>query len=450
MKLKGEGSWRTRKDGRLEYALPIGKTKNGNTKRKFFYGQTKKAILAKVETWRKKNLLGYGDALAKTGLETYLTDWLKSNTHWAETTRGTNEDFVRIYIVGLLGTYRIGDLTPLILDGWQKALRARGLSPRVLELSYALLNQALSRATDLELIPRNPLLKVARPHVPKVKRLVWTPEQARRFREVIREDRLEALWLIALLVGYRRSELLGLRWQDIDWEGHMLHMRHTVTFVRGQRIAREGGKNRSSLRSLIVPREIIETLAHRRVDLELERRAARASWREHDLVFPSAVGTALPESTLREHLDALCTRAGVPRLTPHGLRRTYTSLTRLKGLDIKVISERLGHSSVVTTQDIYQQTYLEQHEGAALSSEELLGASAVAECGETAGDPSHQKPAVNLRSNTDGEAQKARDAIPKNRVSELGAEDGTRTHTPLQALAPETNGASFPQLWRFL
>jgi integrase len=422
---KGEGSWRTRKDGRLEYALPIGKTSNGNTKRQFFYGKSKREILEQVAVWRKKRTLAYGHELERTSLRVYLKDWLESNTQWAHTTRATNEDYTRIYILPTLGDYRLCDLTPLVLEGWLKQLRTRNLSPRVLELSYALLNQALRRATDLELLSRNPLAKVPRPHVPKVKRLVWTPQQTRAFRETIRGDRFEALWLIAMLVGYRRSELLGLRWMDVDPDRRVLHMRHTVTFARGKRIVREGAKTRSSLRSLNVPQEVIAALHRRRDSWNLERVAAGKRWQENDLVFPSAVGTPLPESTLRTWLDKLCVRADVPRLTPHGLRRTYASLLRLKDVDIKVVSERLGHSSVVTTQDIYQQTYAEQHAAAALDSDALLGGVEATPKPTASTSDTHTQTAVNLRSNRLQVGEKKQDALRKKSVLNGGAEDGT-------------------------
>jgi integrase len=413
---KGEGSWRTRKDGRLEYALPIGKTPSGHTKRKSFYGDSKKEVLAQVEAWRKKKLLGLQERIVKLDLDELLDQWLESCTHWAQSTRHTNETFVKTYIRPYLGSYRLNDLTPVVLDGWQKILRGKNLSARVLELSYILLNQVLKRAVQLELLNRNPLSQIQRPRLVKVKRVVWTPEEASKFREAIRGDRLEALWLIAMLVGHRRSELLGLRWQDVDWQGAVLHMRHTVTFVGGKAIAREGAKTQSSLRSLKVSPEIMRALRVRQEERPFERVAALNRWREHDLVFPSEVGTPLPESTLREKLDALCLKAGVTRLTPHGLRRTYASLARLRGLDIKVVSERIGHASVVTTQDIYQQTYAEQHSTAALSSLELFGQS---------GKPGDlQRSAVNLRSKAWLRRQTKRTQLRKLRSSR-GAEEGT-------------------------
>jgi Phage integrase family len=142
-------------------------------------------------------------------------------------------------------------------------------------------------------------------------------------------------------------------------------------------------------------------------------------------VFPSAVGTPLPESTLRTWLDKLCVRADVPRLTPHGLRRTYASLLRLKDVDIKVVSERLGHSSVVTTQDIYQQTYAEQHAAAALDSDGLLGGVATALIPSSVTSDTHSKTAVNLRSNRLQVGEKKQDALRKKSVLNGGAEDGT-------------------------
>jgi Type ISP C-terminal specificity domain/Phage integrase family len=110
---------------------------------------------------------------------------------------------------------------------------------------------------------------------------------------------------------------------------------------------------------------------------DFERRAAGAKWQEYDLVFGSSVGTPVWESSLRRIKTRIATLANVPDLSVHAVRYTYTSLAVLRGLDIKVVSERLGHSTIRMTQDVYQQVYNQQRRGAALSSDQLLGKSAL-------------------------------------------------------------------------
>jgi integrase len=148
---------------------------------------------------------------------------------------------------------------------------------------------------------------------------------------------------------------------------------HSVVFLNGKSHAKDSLKTNASHRSLRVPAEILEALKERRRGYELERQLAGGSWMEGDYVFASSVGTPLHESTLRTQHRALIARAGVPYITLHEIRHTYTSLSRLAGVDVKEVSRRLGHASTRTTLDIYQHLYDEQDTAAALSSVALLG-----------------------------------------------------------------------------
>lgn len=236
-----------------------------------------------------------------------------------------------------------------------------------------MLNAVLTQAVRWGFIATNPADGAMRPPKSKTHRRVWTQEQARQFLGAIRGDRLEALYRILILAGPRRSELLGLRWSAINWQRSTIRLDHSVVFINGRRHAKDRLKNEASRRTFTVPREVITLLRARRKSYDAERELAGTNWDEGDYIFCSSVGTPLCESTLREHHKALVARSGVPFITLHEIRHTYTSLARLAGVDIKEVSRRLGHASVQTTTDIYQHLYEEQDAAAALSSEALLG-----------------------------------------------------------------------------
>ena len=159
----------------------------------------------------------------------------------------------------------------------------------------------------------------------------------------------------------------------------------------GKRIEKDGAKTPAGQRTFTLPDELFEALRERRRDHHLERRAAGERWQGGDFVFGSLIGTGLYEGTLRDHHERLIAQAGVPRLTMHELRHTYTSLALLRGVDLKEVSRRLGHSTVRITLDTYQHLYPEQDRAAALSSEELLG-------GRSAEKPEEESSAVKLPS----------------------------------------------------
>jgi integrase len=155
-----------------------------------------------------------------------------------------------------------------------------------------------------------------------------------------------------------------------------LRVENTVAFI-GATVVQQTPKTEASKRQINLDPFTVRALLERREASDFERRAAGAKWQEYDLVFGSSVGTPVWESSLRRVKTRIATLANVPDLSVHAVRYTYTSLAVLRGLDIKVVSERLGHSTTRMTQDVYQQVYNQQRRGAALSSDQLLGKSAL-------------------------------------------------------------------------
>lgn len=153
-----------------------------------------------------------------------------------------------------------------------------------------------------------------------------------------------------------------------------LRIENTVNFL-GAKIVQQTPKTDESERFLDLDPLTVGLLFERQAAYDLERRAMGEDWQAHDLVFGSSRGTPMFESTLRRIKARLCKAAGVPQLTVHGFRYTYTSLAALRRLDIKVVSERLGHATTRMTTEVYQQTYREGHRAAALSADELIGKS---------------------------------------------------------------------------
>ena len=156
----------------------------------------------------------------------------------------------------------------------------------------------------------------------------------------------------------------------------LLRVENTVAFI-GTAVVQQTPKTEASKRQINLDPFTVRALLERREASDFERRAAGAKWQEHDLVFGSSVGTPVWESSLRRVKTRIAKLAGVPDLSVHAVRYTYTSLAVLRGLDIKVVSERLGHSTTRMTQDVYQQVYNQQRRGAALSSDQLLGKSSL-------------------------------------------------------------------------
>ncbi len=369
---KGEGLIRQRPDGRWEARATIGVTDKGRSKSVSVYAKTRDEVAKKLTSILSKFNVGKYVDPSKNLVSEYLAEWLEHHHSLQQNTKNTYENYIRANINPYLGNTKLVALTPLSLEVWIRTLVKNGKGPTVVKHAYTIFKTALRRAVEWGILETNPLEKVKKPPPSKIKRKVWTPQEAQKFLEVASTHRFHALYLLFLLCGLRRGEVLGLRWSDIDFETKRIKIEQTLIFLNGVRTFKATPKSAASERGFKLPLEVWEALKVRHGAYILERDAAGKKWIENNLVFPYPDGSGFPEAQLRRIHTDLCARAGVPRITPHEMRHTYTSLALLRGVDTKEVSRRLGHARVQTTLDIYQHLYPEQDDSAALSSADLF------------------------------------------------------------------------------
>jgi len=184
----------------------------------------------------------------------------------------------------------------------------------------------------------------------------WTSEEAQRFLATAATHANRTygpIWLVSLATGMRRGELLGLRWQDVDWEGRMLRVRQAVGVVRG-RVGQKPLKNRSSRRDVLVAPQVITALREQRASQNEWRLRLGADWQDHDLIFCSDIGTPINPPNLWRHYQTVLRAAGVPRIRIHDQRHTHVTWALEEGADLKAVSERVGHGNTRITADLYQ------------------------------------------------------------------------------------------------
>jgi integrase len=273
------------------------------------------------------------------------------------------------YILPHLGEAKVQQLHPEHVVEWHTILRTHFNGhggTRTISVAHQRLKQALDQAVTLGLVSRNVAALVKPPQEDdRAKALhTWTEEEARTFLDVADEHGIYGpIWRVSLATGMRRGELLGLRWQDIVWDACILRVRQAVSMVKGTVIVGPP-KTEFSIRDIPVTEDLMEVLQEHQAR-QNERRLATAVWRDHDLVFPSAVGTPVnPNNLLREYYQLL-QRAGVPPIHIHDQRHTHASWAIREGIDPKTVAERLGHRDVLTTLDRYTHIDQETHRAAA-------------------------------------------------------------------------------------
>jgi integrase len=274
------------------------------------------------------------------------------------------EAMVRNRVLPHLGNVRLQDLGPGQIAKCYDALRADGANRRgrgggrltetSIQHTHRLLHAALEYAVDQAIIPRNPADGVRKPKRARVEMKVWDADQLATFIGTTEGDRLCALWRLAAYTGMRRSELLGLRWEDLDFQAATLAVRRKRVDVGYQMVDEVGSKSDSGVRVIDLDPGTVGILRRWRKMQKEERMAWGPAWTGAGLVFTREDGVGLHADHVAGMFQRSTTRAGVPVIRFHDLRHTHASLLLKQGQPVKVVSERLGHASPAFTMTVYQ------------------------------------------------------------------------------------------------
>jgi integrase len=221
----------------------------------------------------------------------------------------------------------------------------------------ATLRAALTHAVREELVTRNVAALVKLPATRKRRRRAWSSEDARRFLESVRAhgDSLYAAYVLVLVMGLRRGELLGLSWDDIDLDSGELRVGWQLQRI-GLRLVRRETKTEESDQTLPLVHICTAALKMRKAAQAAVREAAGETWRDVDnLVFTTRYGTPIEPRNFNRAWEARVTAAEVPRITVHDGRRTCASL--LVDLDVhpRIAMQILRHADFSITMEVYSQ-----------------------------------------------------------------------------------------------
>ncbi len=280
-------------------------------------------------------------------VERWLSDVVRDSVR-GRTVKGYG-DIARLHILPTLGRVKLTQLQPGHIQQLYGALIDKGLSPKSVRNVHAVLRRALGQAVDWHLVPRNVAALAHPPRVTREEVVALTPEEARQLLAAVRGDRWEALVALALASGMRQSELLGLKWGDVDLATGTLRVQRQLG--RDGRFAEP--KTKKARRTIDLPASCVTTLKeHRRAQTE-ERLLVGPNWQATDLVFCTHQGKPLGQRNVLRAFKLVLSRAGMRDVPFHALRHTCASLLLTRNVHPKVVQERLGHATVAMTLDIY-------------------------------------------------------------------------------------------------
>lgn len=369
----GEGGIYQRADGMWCASVDLGIV-NGKRRRKVIYGKTRKEVSEKLKTLHREQAAGNPISVERQTVAEFLEHWLTTVVAQRNKprTQESYREMVRLHIEPQIGRHQLSKLAPEHVQAMLTTLLEKGLSPRTAQYARAILRRALDQAVRWGRIGRNVAALVDGPRVEKHVITPLSEAQARSLLVAVKGHRLEALYRVALSLGLRRGEILGLRWQDVDFERQTLRVSVALQ-GRGQNKHLASPKTASSVRLLALPPVLLAVLEQHRRNQEEERTVVGADWDEHDLVFPSNRGTPMEGSNLLKHFKATLQRANLPAIRFHDLRHSCATLLIAQGVHPRVIMEILGHSKISTTMDIYAHVLPETQRDAMKKLDQLFG-----------------------------------------------------------------------------
>jgi integrase len=350
----GEGTIRERVDGRWEGRY-LGRDKDGNPALRSVYAKTKREAIAKLDVKRAAVRAGQPTPSERLTVGAYLTRWLvAAEPRLRPSTLRRYRQLVRLQLVPILGSIRLARLQPSDVAAMMADVQSRGLSARTAAHCRAVLRDALADAERDGLVSRNAARLAKGLRLPPPSPTVLSPEQVRNILDALHDPGLRRLAVVAITSGLRAGEQLGLRWDDIDFERRLLHVRTALQRVGGAYLLGTP-KSLTSRRVVNLTGTALEALQAERHSQREARLVAGRRWREpiDGLVFTTATGAPRCGSSVTHSLQAALAVAGLPRLRWHDLRAAHGALLLAEGVDISVVSRRLGHSSVSLTSRFY-------------------------------------------------------------------------------------------------
>ncbi len=289
----------------------------------------------------------------KQSVAEFLTAWLDSTAsqRLRQPTLASYSKLVKGYVIPALGDRKLSQLRLPEIDKLYSDMRNRGLSPRTVRYTHSVLRSALNHAVRGRLMTHNPSDYATLPRQVRKEMRAFSPTEANAFLAAASNDRWYALWDLLTMSGLRPGEALGLKWADIA--GNTISVqRSLVTSGHSWTIAEP--KTQRSRRTVPLAASTVKALQkHRRIQAQ-EKLKAGSNYQDNDFIFANSTGMPLDiKNITARHFRKVLSAAKLPKIRLYDLRHTAATLMLAAGVNPKVASERLGHSTIVLTMDTY-------------------------------------------------------------------------------------------------
>lgn len=350
-------------DGKQRNQYKSYKPEPGMTKRQIEKEMQRQAILFEEDCKR-------GQITAAVKFETFAEQWFEKYakvnlrpTSYARMKQLTK----RVYPA--IGHKRLDKITARdiqkfitdMLTNGRNLNNGKPLSRKTAVHHLSFISDVFSYAVRMGMLCDNPCRRVFVPKQEQEEKQIYTIEQVKILYENLKSEpmKYQAYLLLSIYSGYRRSEMLGLEWKDIDFEHDLIHVRRTSQYTSEKGIYTDTTKTRKSKRVSKMPASIMNLLRQFKADQNEEARRLGTKWEDYDRLFTKWNGAPMNPQTPFEWLKGYCERIGIPFRNIHSLRHLHASLLIFEGVDVVAVSEDMGHSVVGTTLNLYSHMFQE-------------------------------------------------------------------------------------------
>ena len=295
-------------------------------------------------------------------LGSFLAEWLDAiSTTVRPVTLDSYRRLMNTHVVPRIGMIPLQQLgaphlnrlyAVMLTSGNTRGSSGGGLSPRTVRYVHSIVHRALRDAVRWDLLVRNAADQADPPRAQTPEMRSWDAEQLGAFLSHVGSDRLFPLWLVAASTGARRGELLALRWSDMSFSPPRMEISRTLTSI-AYRLSFSEPKTKRSRRSVPLDAQTASVLRSWKAVQAEEKMALGAAYSDQGLVFANPMGEPIHPDRMTQMFSAHVRKAGLPRISLHGLRHSHASILLRAGVHPKVVQQRLGHSTVALTLDTY-------------------------------------------------------------------------------------------------
>ena len=360
--------------GNEKYRLRVSNGFDSNGKRKYF----SKTVSCSSKREAEKELAKFITSIEggctysakKVTLNEFSNQWLETyvKPNLAPTTHQGYEEKLNKHILPYLGNKRLDKIKPLDLDNLYNFLLTKQtnrkdkdgnyktLSPTSVHKVHEILSSIFSNALRWDLVPYNPCTKVVQPKYRSTKMTCYDEETSQRLINALLQKapiKYKCLVILAILTGFRRGELVGLHWNDIDFKNHKISVKRSAYYLSGQPTSEKDPKTDLSTRTIAVPSICFDLLKQWRCEQSKMKLALGKSWKSSENIFTTNYGGIMNPATGPKWFSSFLAKNDFPHIRFHDLRHTFATLLISSNVDVKTVSHKLGHASTNTTLKFY-------------------------------------------------------------------------------------------------